>query len=67
MKTYQILKPFTTRMRRFAAGTTVTGAEPLTPHTHDDLAERGFLQPSEKAPNSAHPAAAPAAKPKRRS
>lgn len=38
-----VLKPFTTRQRRFAFGATVRPGDDLSPHTHEGLFERGFL------------------------
>lgn len=39
-----VMKPFTTRLRRFRAGDEVSPREDLTPHTFDSLKSAGYIE-----------------------
>jgi hypothetical protein len=61
----KVLKPFNTRVQRFAAGADVPDDADLSPHTVAGLTERGFLEGAPvaskpfkfKAPETVEPAA----------
>jgi hypothetical protein len=44
----EVLKPFNTRIRRIAAGETITEADDLSPHSIDSLVAGKFIGAPEK-------------------
>ncbi len=53
----KVLKPFNTRVQRFAAGADVPTDADLSPHTLEGLTSQGFLEAPPK-PAKSKPAAA---------
>lgn len=52
----KVLKPFTTRVQRFAAGADVPADADLSPHTLEGLTSQGFIEAPPK-PAKSKPAA----------
>ena len=50
-----VAQAFNTLRRRWVAGVPVTEADDLTPHTFDDLAERGFIERPKQAAREPSP------------
>ncbi|MBA1141753.1 hypothetical protein [Mesorhizobium neociceri] len=48
----KVLKPFTTRVQRFAAGADVPADTDLSPHTLEGLTSQGFLEAPPKPSKS---------------
>lgn len=55
----KVLKPFNTRVQRFAAGSEVPDDAELSPHTVEGLTGQGFLQAPPAAKSSKPKAADP--------
>lgn len=51
-----VAKPFTTTLRRFRIGMTVTPRDDLSPHTYDGLVAAGYIEDTSVEAKPAKPA-----------